>query len=56
MEMLGAAGTVITLVFKGSVHRTEKKTETGLNWTEKDQTRGLFINQSFAVQLVVFCF
>jgi hypothetical protein len=23
-----------SLVFKGPVHRTEKKTETGLNWTD----------------------
>jgi hypothetical protein len=44
------------LVFEGPVYRTEKKTETGLNWTGKDWTRGLFIDWSFVVQLAVFYF
>jgi hypothetical protein len=44
------------VVFKGPVYRTEKKTETGLNWTDKDRTSGLFMDRSFAVQLQVFHF
>jgi hypothetical protein len=44
------------LVFTGPVHRTEKKSETGPNWTGKDRTRGLFMDRSFAVQLLVFHF
>ncbi|KAF8229551.1 hypothetical protein L208DRAFT_1480192 [Tricholoma matsutake] len=45
-----------SLVLKGPVYRTEKKTEIGLNWTGKDWTSGLFMDQSFAVQLAVFLF
>ncbi|KAF8237337.1 hypothetical protein L208DRAFT_1248313, partial [Tricholoma matsutake] len=44
------------LVFSGPVHRTNKRTKTGLNWTGKDWTRGLYMDQSFAVQLLVFHF
>jgi len=43
-------------VFKGPVHRTEKKTKIGLNWTGKDWTSSLFMDWSFAVQLEVFPF
>jgi len=42
------------LVFKGAVHRTEKKTEIGLNQTNWDWTSGLFLDQSFAAWLLVF--
>ncbi|KIJ90398.1 hypothetical protein K443DRAFT_549321 [Laccaria amethystina LaAM-08-1] len=44
------------IVFKGPVHRTEKKTETGLNRTDYDWTSGLFMDRSFAVRLLVFHF
>ncbi|KAF8237068.1 hypothetical protein L208DRAFT_1249575 [Tricholoma matsutake] len=37
----------IWVVFTGPVHRTKKKIETGLNWTRKDWTRGLFMDWSF---------
>jgi hypothetical protein len=54
---MGKIGSVhLPLVLEGPVHRTEKKTETGLNWTGKDRTRGLFMDWSFAVQLAVFHF
>ena len=44
------------LMFEGPVHRTKKKTETGLNWTAKNWSRGLFMDWSFAVQLAVIYF
>jgi len=47
---------VLELVFKGPVHRTEKKTEIGLNRTDWDWTSGLFLDQSFAAWLLVFHF
>ena len=47
---------LLGLVFKGLVHRTEKKTEIGLNRTDWDQTSGLFLDQSFAAWLLVFHF
>ena len=43
-------------MFEGPVYRTGKKTETGLNWTDWDQTSSLFMDQSFVVQLLVFYF
>jgi hypothetical protein len=46
----------LPVVLEGPVHRTKKKTETGLNGTGKDWTRGLFMDRSFAVQLAVFHF
>jgi hypothetical protein len=49
-------GFPLQIVFAGPVHRTEKKTETGPNWTGKDRARGLFMDRSFAVQLLVFHF
>jgi len=44
------------VVFKGPVHRTEKKTEIGLNRTDWDRTSGLFLDRSFAAWLLVFHF
>ncbi|KAF8225439.1 hypothetical protein L208DRAFT_1306240 [Tricholoma matsutake] len=41
------------IVFAGPVHRTKKKTKTGLNWTRKDQTRGLFMDWSFILKNIV---
>jgi len=48
--------TPFLLVFKGLVHRTEKKTEIGLNRTNWDRTSGLFLDRSFAAWLLVFHF
>jgi hypothetical protein len=42
------------LVFQGPVHKTEKKTETGLNWTAKDRTHAVYVDRSFAVLVAVF--
>jgi hypothetical protein len=46
--------TVLHLVFQGPVHKTEKKTETRLNWTAKDQTHAVYVDQYFAVLVAVF--
>jgi hypothetical protein len=34
VAFIATAGKVVSLVFKGPVYRTGKKTETGLNWTD----------------------
>ena len=48
--------TAVLIVFKGPVCRTAKKTERELNWTDQDQTSGLFMDQSFSVQFPFFHF
>jgi hypothetical protein len=49
-----SCGRAVWLVFQGPVHKTEKKTETGLNWTAKDWTHAGYVDWSFAVLVAVF--
>ncbi|KAF8233160.1 hypothetical protein L208DRAFT_1268428 [Tricholoma matsutake] len=41
------------IVFTGPVHSTKKKTETRLNWTGKDWTKGLFMDWYFPVHALI---